>query len=90
MLVRAGIEALDDVPRHLCEREHLAALGFGEGISGLAGGEGGEVGFVHGAAGLGAEDEEGFFGVHPGFGAVVGDELANSSIDSGNEAWNQD
>ena len=60
VVVSAG-QAFDDFPRDFAECEDFAALGFGVGVGGFAGGEGGEVGFVHGAAGLGAEDEESIF-----------------------------
>ena len=58
MIVSAG-QAFDDFPCDFAECEDFAALGFGVGVGGFAGGEGGKVGFVHRAAGLGAEDEEG-------------------------------
>lgn len=66
-------QALDDIPRHVPKQQHLAALCLDVGVGGFAGGEGGEVGVVHWAEGFRADHEEGFFGVHPGFGAVVGD-----------------
>lgn len=51
MVMRAG-EALDDFPRHLPKPQHLAALSLHMRIRRFAAGEGGEVGFVHGAAGF--------------------------------------
>ncbi len=65
-------QTLHDIPRHIPKPQHLAAFRLHMRIRGFAAGEGGEVGFVHGAAGFGAEDVEGFLRIHPGFGGVVG------------------
>ena len=71
-MVVSACQALHDFLGDFAKGEHFAALGFCVGFCGFAGGEGGEVGVVHGAEGFGAEDVEGFSGVGPGFGVVVG------------------
>ncbi len=52
LVVMRPRQTLHNIPRHLTKPQHLAALRLYMRIGRFAAGEGGEVGFVHGAAGF--------------------------------------